>query len=190
MKVKACGGPISGNREYGQPRDPLTAAARNLKSEYQDEYILGFDKQLNDAWTYGAKATFRNLRNAIDDIGDAYAIDAKMQAMGIDPSSYSVDDIQGSYLFNPGRTNVFMIPKADGSGYYEVPMTMQDFGFNTTMKRKYYGLNLYLEHPFDGKWYGIHERVLHLHGHRRQRRADRPDPCSASGWPAERPVLV
>ncbi|MEI7036846.1 TonB-dependent receptor [Fulvimonas yonginensis] len=146
------GGPISGNREYGQPRDPLTAAARNLKSEYQDEYILGFDKQFNQSWTYGAKATFRNLRNGIDDVGDSYAIQAKMEAMGIDPAD--IGEIQGSYLFNPGRTNVFMIPKADGTGYYEVPMTMKDFGFNTTMKRKYYGLNLYLEHPFDGKWYG------------------------------------
>jgi len=146
------GGPISTNLEYGQPRDPLTAASRNLKSEYQDEFILGFDKQLNESWTYGAKATYRNLRNAIDDVGDSFAIQRKMTAMGIDPDT--VGAIQGSYLVNPGRTNVLMIPNADGTGYYEVPMTMQDFGFNTTLKRKYAGLNLYLEHPFDGKWYG------------------------------------
>ena len=146
------GGPISNNLEYGQPRDPMTAAARNLKSEYQDEFILGFDKQLNASWTYGAKATYRNLRNAIDDVGDSFAIERKMEAMGIDPAT--IGAIQGSYLVNPGRTNNLMIPKADGSGYYEVPMTMQDYGFNTTLKRKYAGLNLYLEHPFDGKWYG------------------------------------
>jgi hypothetical protein len=146
------GGPISSNLEYGQPRDPMTAAARNLKSEYQDEYILGFDKQLNQSWTFGAKATYRNLRNAIDDVGDKFAIQRKMAAMGIDPAT--VGEIQGSYLVNPGRTNVIAIPKADGSGYYEVPMTMKDYGFNTTLKRKYAGLNLYLEHPFDGKWYG------------------------------------
>ncbi|MGP1666446.1 MAG: hypothetical protein ACTS5I_11170, partial [Rhodanobacter sp.] len=70
------------------------------------------------------------------------------------PASYNFGDIQGSYLFNPGRTNTFNIPKADGSGYYAVDMTMKDFGFNTTLKRKYYGLDLYLEHPFDGKWFG------------------------------------
>ncbi|HEV2622469.1 MAG TPA: TonB-dependent receptor [Frateuria sp.] len=150
--ASSTGGPISNNLEYGQPRDPMTAAARNLKSEYQDEYILGFDKQLNQSWTFGAKATYRDLRNAIDDVGDSFAIQRKMTAMGIDPAT--VGAIQGSYLFNPGRTNTFMIPKADGSGYYEVPMTMQDYGFNTTLKRHYAGLNLYLEHPFDGKWYG------------------------------------
>ena len=146
------GGPISANLEYGIARDPKTAAATNLKSEYQDEYILGFDKQLNDTWTFGAKATYRNLRAAIDDVGDTGAIEDKMTAMGIDPAD--VGTIYGSYLFNPGQTNIFKIAKADGSGYYDVPMTNADFHFNTTLKRKYYALELYLEHAFDGKWFG------------------------------------
>src|SRR5699024_7428459 len=76
---------------------------------------------------------------------------AKMEAMGIDPDT--IGDIQGSYLINPGQTNVLMIPHADGSGYYEVPMTSADFGF-PDMKRNYYSLELYLQHPFDGTWFG------------------------------------
>lgn len=125
-----------------------------MKSEYQDEYILGFDKKLGDSWVYGVKATFRDLRNAIDDIGDSFAIQDKMTAMGIDPSTYDPSQIQGSYLINPRHTNVFEIPKLAG-GYYTVPMDwVKDFHFNTTLKRKYYGLNFYLEHPFDDKWYG------------------------------------
>jgi len=148
------GAPVSANGEYGQPRDPKTSASTNLKSEYQDEYILGFDKKLGDAWVYGAKATYRNLRNAIDDIADSPSIVAKMNAMGIDPATYDVSQIPGSILINPGNTSYFDIPKL-GGGYYTVPMDWtKDFGFNTTMKRKYYGLNLYLEHPFDGKWFG------------------------------------
>ena len=148
------GGPISSNLEYGIPRDPKTAAATNIKSEYQDEYILGFDKKLGDSWVYGAKATYRNLRNAIDDVGDSFAIQDKMNALGIDPTTYDPNSIQGSYLINPGRTNVINIPKI-GGGYYAVAMDWKnDFHFNTTLKRKYYGLDMYLEHPFDGKWYG------------------------------------
>lgn len=148
------GGPISSNLEYGIPRDPKTATATNLESEYQDEYILGFDKQLGPAWTYGVKATYRNLRNAIDDVGDSFAIQDKMNAMGIDPATYDPASIQGSYLINPGRTSIIEIPKLAG-GYYSVPMAwVNDFHFNTTLKRKYYGINFYLEHPFDGKWFG------------------------------------
>jgi outer membrane receptor for ferrienterochelin and colicin len=151
---RGAGTPISANGEYGFPRDPKTASSTNLKSEYQDEYILGFDQRLGDAWVWGAKGTFRNLRNAIDDIGDNVSIIAKMNAMGIDPATYDATQIPASFLINPGATSNFLIPKLDG-GYYEVPMTWEgDFAFNTTMKRKYYGLNLYLEHPFDGKWYG------------------------------------
>ncbi|HWX66078.1 MAG TPA: TonB-dependent receptor plug domain-containing protein [Rhodanobacter sp.] len=147
------GGPISANLEYGIPRDPKTAASTNLKSEYQDEFILGFDKKLGDSWAYGAKATYRKLRNAIDDIGDSSKIQAKMAAMGIDPTTYDPNAIQGSYLINPGHTNTFEIAKLAG-GYYNVPVTWKEFGFNTTLKRQYYGLDMYLEHPFDGKWFG------------------------------------
>jgi hypothetical protein len=160
--INTYGGPgalISANSEFGQPRDPQTAAAKNLKSEYQDEYIFGFDKKLGDSWVYGAKATYRDLRNAIDDTGEAPEIGDKMVALGmIDQATADAwvnnGTIQGSYLINPGRTNIIQVVNPAG-GYYEVPMSWkQDFGFNTTMKRKYYGLNLYLEHPFDGKWFG------------------------------------
>ncbi len=148
------GQPFSANGEYGQPRDPKVGSASNLTSEYQDEYILGFDKSLGDAWVFGAKATYRNLRNAIDDIGDSPSIIAKMDEMGIDPTTYDAGAIPGSFLINPGKDAVYSIKKLDG-GYYEVPMRWkEDFGFNTTMKRHYYGLDLYLEHPFDGKWFG------------------------------------
>src|ERR1700754_2669226 len=144
--VSSTGGPISANREYGIPRDPATAAATNIKSEYQDEFILGFDALLTDKWTYGAKATVRKLRNAIDDVGDAGAIERKMERMGIDPAT--IGDIQGSYLFNPGRANTFLVPNTNG-GFYSVDMNNEDFGFPHS-KRNYYGLNLYLEHAWDG----------------------------------------
>jgi hypothetical protein len=151
---RGAGVPLSSNGEYGQARDPRTAASNNLKSEYQDEYILGFDRKLGDSWVYGAKATYRNLRNAIDDVGDNVAIIAKMNAMGIDPNSYDATQVPASILINPGSTSSFNIPKL-GGGYYTVQMDWKnDFHFNTTMKRKYYGLELYLEHPFDGMWQG------------------------------------
>ncbi|MDQ8050179.1 MULTISPECIES: TonB-dependent receptor [unclassified Luteibacter] len=146
----ATGGPISGNREYGIPRDPKTAAATNLKSEYQDEFILGFDKTLGDKWVYGAKATVRKLKNAIDDVGDSDTIEAALVRQGVDPAT--IGPIQGSYLFNPGRASDFVVPNTTG-GYYTAHVTNADFGF-PHLKRNYYGLEMYLEHPFDGKWYG------------------------------------
>jgi len=145
--------PISANLEYGQPRDPKTAAATNIKSEYQDELILGFDKRLGESWVYGAKATWRKLGRAIDDWGDTGRIAAKMAELGMNDYD-KVNGIQGSYLINPGSNPVIQVPKLSG-GYYEVPLDWKkDMGFNTDLKRKYYALEMYLEHPFDGKWYG------------------------------------
>jgi outer membrane receptor for ferrienterochelin and colicin len=147
-------GPFSTNGEYGQSVNPKVVASTNLKSEYQDEYILGFDHALGSSWTYGMKATYRNLRQGIDDWGDTGRIVTKMNAMGIDPGTYSTDDILGSYLINPGSSATFRVPKI-GGGFYEVPMSWKkDMGFTTDMKRRYYGLEMYLEHAFDGKWYG------------------------------------
>jgi outer membrane receptor for ferrienterochelin and colicin len=146
----ATGGPISANREYGVPRDPVTAASRNLKSEYQDEFILGFDKTLGNKWVYGAKATLRKLRNAIDDVGDADTIQNVLIRQGVDPAT--IGPIQGSYLFNPGRASQFLVPNTNG-GYYTANVSNADFGF-PALKRNYYSLEMYLEHPYDGKWYG------------------------------------
>ena len=146
--ASSTGGPISANREYGIPRDPKTAAGTDIKSEYQDEFILGFDAQAWAGWTYGAKATVRKLRNAIDDVGDADAIERKMVASGIDPDT--IGEIQGSYLFNPGRANTFLVPNTNG-GFYSVKMTNDDFGFPHS-KRNYYGLELFLDHQWDGKY--------------------------------------
>lgn len=147
-------GPISANREYGQTRDPRLVAATNLESEHQDEIILGFDRKLGASWVYGAKAIYRNLRTAIDDYGDSGAIIDKLNALGIDPNSYDPGEILGAYLINPGRNTDLNIKMRDGS-YRSITMTPTEmFGFPARYKRSYYGLNLYLEHPFDGTWMG------------------------------------
>ncbi len=147
----ATGGPISANNEYGQPRDPKTAAASNISSEYQDTYLLGFDKKLGSNWVYGVKAQVSKLKTAIDDTGDKDTILAKAVAMGIDPATIA-DNLQGSYLINPNKTADFVVASTNG-GYVTIPVSPKEFGF-PPLKRNYYSLEMFLEHPFDGKWFG------------------------------------
>ena len=140
--------------EFGLPKDAQQVTARNLKPEYLDEFIVGFDKQLGEKWTYGAKAMWRDLKTAIDDECSPYLIAEKMGKMGLNPDDYS-DSIYGpAYcrLINPGMTNTMLVTANDGSGSVIVPMTNADWGFNQGVKRKVGSVNLYLEHPFDGKW--------------------------------------
>jgi outer membrane receptor for ferrienterochelin and colicin len=145
----ATGGAVSPNGEYGQPPDPRTVSAKNIKSEYQDEFILGFDHQFDPSWVWGAKATVRKLRNVLDDVCDNGAITRAAVAQGADIDAVTVGSC---YLSNPGRANIYQLANANG-GYTDVKVTNDDFGFSH-LKRNYYGLDVYLSHPFDGTWSG------------------------------------
>ena len=145
--VKGPGAPISSNNEYGQSPDPATVTAKNLKAQFQDEYIAGFDKKFNDSWTYGAKLTYRRLGNLIDDTCNYELYAAKANALGLDTTN-----LRGCYFFNPGRGAVFQVPNGTG-GYGDLTLSSAELGF-AKAKRDYYSANLYLEHPFDGTWWG------------------------------------
>jgi hypothetical protein len=150
------GGVTSPDGEYGLPKNPQEVTARNLKPEYVDEFILGFDKKLNDSWTYGAKATWRELGTAIDDECSPSQIAAKMTRMGLDPNQYSDSLYGASYcrLINPGLTNTMLVNPNAGSTAKQtlVSMSQKDWGYINGARRKIGSLNMYMEHPFDGTW--------------------------------------
>ena len=147
--------------EAGVPKDPKQVTATNLKPEYVDEFILGFDKQLNAEWNYGAKAMWRDLKTAIDDECSPTRIAAKMMKDGTIPQSndpYANEYYNSLYgasycrLINPGLTNTLLVTSDDGSKSQLVTMNRQDWGYDRGVVRKVGSVNLYLEHPFDGKW--------------------------------------
>lgn len=140
--------PVSINGSYGQSPDPRQVYAKGLKPQEQDEFILGFVKAFNENWTYGAKFTRRELLHVIDDYCDTDRVVEQAIAMGIDPD---VGDGQ-CWQINGGEANTFSILDTAGT-YHNVRLSRQDMGF-PELKRKYNGVNLFLEHRFDGRWYG------------------------------------
>lgn len=124
---------VSSNLECNTAPDPLTTTAKNLKSHYQYEYILGFEHAFSEDFTWGAKATYRDLMSAIDDICGVLLHGKCLNA-------------------NPGETNTFIFKNADGS-YTEETFTAEELGF-PKLKRKYYAIDLFAEHPFGNHWYG------------------------------------
>ncbi|MBV6670276.1 TonB-dependent receptor [Xanthomonas euvesicatoria pv. alangii] len=144
-------GPVSSNGEYGQAPDPNSFAPTDLKSQYQDEFLIGFEKTLGSSWNSGAKFTYRKLQSAIDDVCDTAKIGDKLTAQGGDADAVS---IPGCVMFNPGQTNTYNLRNVDGSGYTSVRMSQSDWGFTDKARRNYVAVDLFLEHPFDEKWYG------------------------------------
>ena len=160
-------GPYSSNGEYGTPVDVQAFAPSDLKSMYQDEYILGMEKMLTEKWLLGVKLTSRSLKSSVDDVCDPYTL---MEAKGLTPINF-VDgkfiaqgatggpvEVAFCYMFNPGGTNTFSFANVNANGTSRggrTEYTMDssaDWGFPDDMKRNYNGLDIYAEHPFDGKW--------------------------------------
>ena len=161
-------GAVSSNGEYGTPVDVLAFAPKDLKNMYQDEYILGFEKQIGQNWMAGAKFTYRDLKSSIDDICDPYtmldhlgAVNAETQGSGFNAELADGRHlfVNYCYMFNPGGTNTFSMAELDAAGNptgqrSEVVMSSQDWGFTEGVKRTYKAIDLFVEHPFDGTWEG------------------------------------
>lgn len=150
--VRGVGAQISPNNEYGQAKDPRIVTSRGIQSEYQDEYIAGFDKTWGSDWVYGAKLTYRKLGNAIDDYCDTGALQDAFTARGFDTANQRWEDVS-CYLFNPGRANTFLVQNNQG-GYDSATVSNKELGF-PHLKRHYYAVELHLQHlKGDGKWWG------------------------------------
>lgn len=146
-------GYVSGNNAYGQPLDPGTVSAVGLKAQYEDQFVLGFQKMFGNAWVFGAQATYMNMGRIIDDVSDTNTICTQLQAQNPGAGISCPDSlINGAILINPGSSNTFKVLNGKG-GYYYATVSPKQFGFPDT-KRRYYSMELYLEHPWDGKWFG------------------------------------
>lgn len=169
-------GPVSADGENGAPKDPLAYVPKDIKSEYQDEFVLGFQANLTKAWTIGAKLTHRDLKSAIDDMCDHGSVMAaagltdvsgggtnnlgNYTAQASDGSYYGVS---GCYIFNPGGSNTYsfaQITQDPVTGLWSNTGNRKNQKIASgqlgpgmdVLKRKYNALDLFIEHPFDGKW--------------------------------------
>jgi hypothetical protein len=138
-QITASKTPFSADGEYGLPKDPKTVASTDLKPEYEDKFVLGFQKQLgNTGLVWTSQATYATMKDIVDDVG-----------AGINYAPFDT-------LVNPGRTNTIRYQNPDGSysTYLWDPKTVQGTVLNgyPPAVRKYYSLEESLEHPWDGKW--------------------------------------
>jgi hypothetical protein len=144
------------NAETGEPHIASTVATKNLKPQYQDEYILGFQKQITDNFSLGVRGIYRDLKAAIDDNCDYTAV---LEANGFtyDPDAGWIDG-QGRSpalpnpgfpycrMFNPGEDAVFETDLfGDGN---LTTVTVPGSALSPPAKRTYSALEFF----FDGRW--------------------------------------
>jgi hypothetical protein len=171
--LTAIGTEFSPDGETGAPKLPGYAAASDLKSHYQDELVLGFEKSVSKSLNTGFKITYRQLKNTIEDWCDARPFDNWAAAHGVNTDFFHGtgafanklpgDISQLCHVVNPGSTNTFDMD-IDGDGKAEhIVLSPTDMGGGESARdgaalpkprRDYLALDFFAEHPFDGKWYG------------------------------------
>ena len=129
------------NGEDGRPKYAAGYAVQNLKPMYQDEYILGFQKQLTDSFSLGVRAIHRDLGAAIDDNCDYATL--LSYASGSGPGT----QFNYCFLFNPGEDSVVQAD-FDGDGDVEtVTIPGEDLG--VASKRTYTALEFFVQGNWD-----------------------------------------
>jgi hypothetical protein len=127
--------------------DPATIVDQDIKSMYQDEYVIGVQRSLNKSWNAGVKAIYRKHATSMDDtIMDAgLAAWARRNSMTLRPGAHAY------VLGNPGRPFKFKFD-VNGDGKMEdVTLSAADVGLPAAV-RKYYAVELTAERVWDNKW--------------------------------------
>jgi hypothetical protein len=144
--------PLSNNNEYNQDKVVATLAALDMKPSYQDELTLGFEKAFSPSLNFGAKATYRKLKQTIDDFCDTRAFTAYAEANNIEITNPLYGN--SCQTFNPGQDNTFLVDfSGDANRLTEVFLSAEDQGFPKP-RRTYAAIDLFAEHPFRNGWYG------------------------------------
>ncbi|HWS77528.1 MAG TPA: TonB-dependent receptor [Thermomonas sp.] len=148
------------NAETGNPKDADTIASKNLKPMYQDEFILGMQKQLTDNFSLGMRTVFRDLKAAIDDNCDYTAVlNAPGSGFTYDPANHWWYDAQGNgavlpsegfpycRMFNPGEDAVFVTDFLNNGTKTEV--TVPGALLSPKAKRTYQALEIFFDYNTD-----------------------------------------
>lgn len=138
-------GPVNTDGNAPAPDDVRTAVARDLKQVFQDEYILGFQQAINQAWSYGVNATYRKVTRAVED--------ARINHVAGCPW-YSGD----WPIINPGESTTLWCPDTDDWVQFD---SSQDgyiaSGSGNIMgykkpRRTYKAVEFQLDRAWDDKW--------------------------------------
>ncbi|OYW78741.1 MAG: hypothetical protein B7Z26_09280, partial [Asticcacaulis sp. 32-58-5] len=133
--------------------DAATLVSGNLDPQYQDEYIVGYEKRLDSGWKFGVDFTYRNLKAVMEDADIDYtgACDYLLAEGTI--STCGSFGGSGYVLINPGKDLVVKLGDSFGADAGKTVTVPADaLGFPQA-KRRYQAVTFNFERLWDGKWY-------------------------------------
>jgi len=137
-----------------QNPDPTTLVSQNLKPQYLDEFMVGFEHNFDNGWKVGVNGVYRKLGAVLEDADlNQYATGAFCAANAAKCGGESDLSVgSGGYvLLNPGSDAIINVEKQGGfaGGVLTIPAQYIDL---PKAKRTYWGVELNFERKFDGVW--------------------------------------
>lgn len=137
----------------GSVHDRREIVDMDIKPMYQDEWVVGIQRELTKSFNVGARFINRQISGtAMDDMIIDHALVAWAQENGF--PEYEGPSANAYVLANPGRPiHMFWDFSEDGvlDANEEVILTPEMLGYPKA-ERKYYAVELFAEKVWDGKW--------------------------------------
>jgi len=122
--------------------DPDSVLATNIEPMSQDEFIVGGEQMLGDAWSVGARFVWREFNQVIEDVTLDEGLAAKY---GLPYPVFAY------YLANPG-SDFEGFYDLDGNGVLDpISLTADEMGYPDA-ERKYYAVELTARRRFANNW--------------------------------------
>jgi hypothetical protein len=152
---------LNGGTYTGRPQDvfsngdvPETGAIvdSSIDPMYSDEFIVGYQFQLNDEWSMGIQGTYRELSTTIEDVAIDFGFNQYLERE-FGSSCTECSGFHYYVLTNPG-TDLTVTTDPDGSGplanqAYTIPA--EDLNYPEAV-RKYGAVDITLNKEWDGQW--------------------------------------
>lgn len=137
------------NVENKQSPNPGSIVAQDLRPMFQDEFILGYQQQIDDDWTVGIKGIYRKIQNGMDDFcspGDIYQ-------WALDQGYTDMDwhDIPTCIVLNPGEDLDFQVDTNNDDTLEDVVVPNSYLGL-PEYDRDYKALELSFNRGFIDGW--------------------------------------
>lgn len=150
-------GPVDNSQGDGTVGDLRGQVDADIDPVYQDELILGFQSMIDDKWSWGVRAIYRRLHNAIDDLeitsngvlcgGEPTGVGFVMGNPGEDLTVFTDTDCDGEndafVTIDTSRAGWAMF---DADGNY-----VGEHGYSKP-KRNYKALEFMIDRAWDAKW--------------------------------------
>ncbi len=138
-------GSVNTDGNVTAPDDVRTAVSRDLKQVFQDEFILGFQRAINQEWSYGVNATYRKVTRAVEDVRTNHV--------------EGCDWYSGDWpILNPGETNTLWCPDTESwvtfdnsKDGYKALGSGAIMGYKKP-RRTYKAVEFQLDRAWDDKW--------------------------------------